>query len=46
MYQFLNKKDEIVGGKYCNDPKAFIEYLNDMGDIYKNIDEYNQGKGQ
>ena len=29
---------------HFNDPKAFIEYLNDMQDVYKNIDEYNAGK--
>ena len=27
-----------------NDPKALIEYSNDMQDIYKNIDEYNEDK--
>ena len=27
-----------------NEPKAFIEYLNDMQDVYKNIEEYNPGK--
>ena len=26
------------------DSKAFIEYLNDMDDIYKNISEYNSNK--
>ena len=26
------------------DPKAFIEYSNDMHDVYKNIDEYNPDK--
>ena len=25
---------------YLNDPKAFIEYSNDMDGIYKNIKEY------
>ena len=25
--------------KYLNDSKAFIEYSNDMGDTYKNIEE-------
>ena len=24
--------------------KAFIEYLNDMDDVYKNIEEYNRNK--
>ena len=27
-----------------NDPKAFIEYSNDMHDVYKHIDDYNPGK--
>ena len=27
-----------------NDSKAFIEYSNDMDDILKNIEEYNQNK--
>ena len=30
--------------KYCNDPKAFTEYSNNMQGIHKNIDEYNPGK--
>ena len=29
---------------HFNDPKAFIEYLNDMHGVYKNINEYNLGK--
>ena len=27
-----------IGLKHCNDSKAFIEYSNDMDDIYKNIE--------
>ena len=27
-----------------NDSKAFIEYSNDMGNFYKNIEEYNPNK--
>ena len=30
--------------KYFNDPKAFIEYSNDMHDVYKNINHYNPDK--
>ena len=30
--------------KHLNDSKAFIEYSNDMNDIYKNIEEYNPNK--
>ena len=39
----MNKK-ESVGLKHFNDPKAFIEYSNDMHDVYKNIDNYNLNK--
>ena len=38
-YQFLISKCEKVGLKHCNDPKAFIEYSNDMQDAYRNIKE-------
>ena len=27
-----------------NDPKTFIEYSNDMRDVYKNIEDYNLGR--
>ena len=37
----LINKRESTGLKYLNDSKAFIEYSNDMDDIYKNIEEYN-----
>ena len=40
-YQFLISKQ---GLKHFNDSKAFIEYLNYMNDIYKNIQEYNPNK--
>ena len=43
-YQLLIKKRESIGLKHFNDPKAFIEYSNDMEDAYKNIDEYNIDK--
>ena len=39
-YQLSIDKLETVGLKHFNDPKAFIEYFNDMDDIYENIDEY------
>ena len=38
-YQFLINQRESIGLKHCNDPKAFIEYSNDMCDVYKNIDD-------
>ena len=37
-YQFLINKRESIGLKHFNDPKAFIEYSNDMQDVYKDID--------
>ena len=37
-YQFLIRKRENIGLKHFNDPKAFIEYSNNMHDVYKNID--------
>ena len=43
-YQFLINKKESIGLKHFNDSKAFIEYSNDMQDVYKNIDEYNPDK--
>ena len=39
----INKR-ESTGLKYFNDPKAFIEYSNDMQDVYKNINYYNLNK--
>ena len=38
-YQFLINKRESTGLKYFNNRKAFIEYSNDMQDVYKNIEE-------
>ena len=32
-YQYLINKKEGVGIKHFNDPKAFIDYLNDMHDV-------------
>ena len=43
-YQYLIIKREGVGINHFNDPKAFIEYSNDMHDVYKNIDDYNVDK--
>ena len=40
-YQLLINKRENVGLKHWNDSKAFIEYSNDMQDVYKNPEEYN-----
>ena len=43
-YQYLINKRESVGINHFNDPKAFIEYSNDMQDVYKNINYYNPNK--
>ena len=43
-YEFLIKKHEDVGIKYCNDPNAFIECSNRMDDVYQNIDDYNPSR--
>ena len=42
-YQYLINKRERVGINHLNDPKALIEYSNDMH-VYKNIDNYNPDK--
>ena len=36
-YQFSTKKREDVARKHLNNSKAFIEYSNNIVDIYKNI---------
>ena len=45
-YQYLIKIHKKEGLEHFNDPKAFIEYSNDMQDVYKNIDKYNIDKGR
>ena len=40
-YQYLINKREKVALKHFNDPKVFMEYSNDMQDVYKNIEDYN-----
>ena len=40
-YQLLINKTERPGLEHLNDSKNVIEFLNDMSDIYKNIEEYN-----
>ena len=40
-YQYLINKHEKVGLDHFDDPKAFMEYSNDMQDVYKNIEDYN-----
>ena len=43
-YQLLINKRERVSLKHYKDYKAFIEYSNDMDDIYENIDKCNLNK--
>ena len=43
-YQYSIKKCEKVGSDHFDDHKAFMEYSNDMHDVYKNIEDYNPGK--
>ena len=43
-YQFLIKKRESIGLKHFNDLRAFIEYSNDMHNVYKKINHYNLDK--
>ena len=39
--QILINKQKRAGLKHCNDSKAFIEYSNDMNDIYEKTEKYN-----
>ena len=43
-YQLLINKGESTGLKHLNYSKAFIEYSNDLDDIYKNIEECKPSK--
>ena len=43
-YQYLINKPGKVGLDHFNDPKVFMEYSNDMQDVYKIIDDYNPRK--
>ena len=43
-YYYLINKREKVGLDHFKDPKAFIDYSNDMEDVYKNIEDYNPNK--
>ena len=40
-YQLLIKREQ-AGTKNLKDPNAFIEYSNNMDDIYDNIEDYNK----
>ena len=41
-YEYLINKRESAGNKYFSDPTAFIEYSNNMNDVFTNIDNYNK----
>ena len=43
-YQYLLNKRKDVAINHLNEPKAFIEYLNEIHHVYKNIDDYNPDK--
>ena len=43
-YQYLINKREKVGLDHFDDHKTYIEYSNDIQDVYKNIDDYKPGK--
>ena len=39
IYLYAKDPYEKVGLNHFNDPKAFMEYSNDMQDVYKNIED-------
>ena len=43
-YQYLINKRECLGINHFKNPKAFIEYSNDMHNVYRNINYYNPDK--
>ena len=43
-YQYFIIKREGVDIDHFSNPKGFIEYSNDMHDVYKNIAEYKPNK--
>ena len=43
-YQYLINKREKEGLDHFKDPRAFIEYSNDMQYFYKKIEDYSPGK--
>ena len=45
-YEYLINKREQAGNKYFNDPTAFIEYSDDMNDVFTNINDYNKQRKQ
>ena len=43
-YQYLINKREKVGLKHFDDAEVFIDYSNDIHDVYKNIEDCNPNK--
>ena len=43
-YEYLINKREQAGIKNLDDPKAFIEYLDDMNDVLDDINNYNKNR--
>ena len=43
-YQYLVKKSQRSDLKRLEDPESFIEYSNNIQDVYKNKEECNPGK--
>ena len=43
-YQYLINKRKKVRLDHFKDPRAFMEYSNDMQNVYENIEDYNPGK--
>ena len=43
-YSYLINNRKKVGLDHFRDRKALIDYLNDMEDVYKNIEDYNPNK--
>ena len=45
-YGFLINDGKNAGIKHFNNPTTFIEYSNDMNDVFTNIDDYNKQKNR
>ena len=45
-YQYLINRRKKVILDHLNDPKAFIDYSNDMHDVYNPIENYNRNKNR
>ena len=43
-YQLLINKWQDIGLNHIKDPKAFIQYSNDVNDVYKDTEENKTGK--